>query len=544
MNNFEEREIDLKDLAFFIFSGWKLYLLTGLIGLVLLGAFRFYKTEQARLKNEQLTAEGREAEVINSSEYQAALDALDKQQREIRKLEESIAKNSAEITKNRNSIASNNDRITAFRQSLVLMNSEKEEVERKLEELQSYMQDSILLNIDATAKPESEKVYQVVYSGENTEALFRDPADEILAAYAQNITLIGAGSGLEEKYGIPEKYFDETFSVRYDTTSNQIFVTATGTDRQMAEDICGAVCKLIEGRKAGLDKRYHAHALETVRSSFAEIVDEALANTQSSRFGMVNSYRSQIVSYDTDILTANTSIDNTNATIQDLEQQITVLTEATDENQDDIDKIRRKIIEDGLEDMIAAKAPSRMRSIKDGLKFGIIGAVILAVLAAGVYCVIYLLDGKLHTASELSFGGSLPVLAELSRPAAKKKGFIDRWIWRGRNRNWRTGNEEALKTAAVSIAKLTGEGKRIAVLSSLNADALTEVAAALNSMVSGVEFVPVADSFRCSANAALLDGADGVILYEKRDVSKTGDILAELNQAELLGKNVIGSIVA
>lgn len=541
MNN--EREIDLIDLIFFVLEKWRLYVLAGCIGLVLLGAYKYIDSEIERAENEALIAEGREDEVINPKEYQAALDALDSKEREIRALEEKITKKNVDITNFQNTVATDRGSITTCQESLALLSNEKNEVSRKLAELQEYMDQSVLLRMDATAKPVAKKSYQVVYGDEGTETLFRDPVDEILAAYTQNISLIGAKTGLEEKYGVPEKYFDEVYSVQYDDVSNTITVQTSGADGQMAKDVLNAVCRIIEERKQGMTGRYHAHALKTIREEYMEVVDENLANTQSSRYSMVNSYHSQLANYDAKILSVNTEIDNANASIAANEQQIKDANDSIEELQADVKKVRTAIIKDDLELKVAAKAPSAMRSLKDGIKFGVIGAVVVAILAAGIVLLIYVFGGKMHTASELCTVYQLPLLAVFNRPLRKKGCFIDRWIHRMRNKGCMSSDEEILKTGAVVLSKLIGEEKKIAVLSSLDRTTVEGITEKLKERITGVEFVPVAESF-CSAGAEELNKVDSVVLFEQRETSKLQEIEAELGRIKLLGKQVVGSIVS
>lgn len=539
----DEREIDLLDAFFYVLQKWKLYILAGCLGLVLFGVFKYVSSEKTRAENDALIAAGREEEVIYPEAYQSALDALETQERAIRELNEKITDQRTENTNLRNDISDSKDQITTNKASIAILTDQKKELIRKQAELRSYMDQTVLLQIDATAKPLAEKQYQVVYDAAGAEALFRDPADEILSAYTQQLTLIGAGSGLSEQLGIPEKYLDELFSVRCDADSNMIFVQATGVDEPMAKAVLQAVCGLIESREPEMDSRYRPHALMPLEESYRTVVDEGLANTQSNRYSTLNSYNSQIAACDAQILNYTTTIDNLNSSIAAAQQQIEDANDAITDLQDEVRKIKRKIITDGLEEKIAAKAPSPLRSVKDGVKFGIIGAVVLAVLAAGLYFIIYLMGGKLHTASDLSYLPGLPVLAVLNR-SGKQKNFIDKWIYDRRNHGLALPDPAILQTAAVSLRKLIGEDTKVAVLTSLSADVLSGITGELRALLPAVTFVPVAEAARSAAGAAELNGADAVLLYEQREESSLNDIEAELTQTALLEKRVLGVIIA
>ena len=82
----EEREIDLKDLFFTILYKWKGILIAGLTGLVILGGYKFYKSETAR-------AAAGTVSVMDD----AAGENLRKKQREIRAAEVKITGKETDI---------------------------------------------------------------------------------------------------------------------------------------------------------------------------------------------------------------------------------------------------------------------------------------------------------------------------------------------------------------------------------------------------------------------------------------------------------------
>lgn len=492
-----EREIDLLDLIYYVLTKWKMLILAGVIGLVLVGGYKYYGEEQAR-----------KADPTELASYKKAMETVKEK-----------AEDLLELKGKRAALQTQKDNIT-------LTEKGRELAAEKAGQLQNYLSESILMRINAGAAPKASRTYQVSpYS-----LLSAEIGDDLLGAYGEAVTL---DEETLKKYSVPAKYIHELITVHVDEAADTVTVAAYGEDLEMAGSLLADACAVLEGREDELAKRYQNHVLNVVAEVCCEAVDTELAALQSARFDELNAYLEQAqgeVTYvknedDEEVAMALTSEDLDSAlALYDAEIEIAEA-EAT-----------------RAEAALTAEVMSGTSSIKKGIKFGIIGGVVFAILLAGVYFLIYVFDGKLHTVSELGFCYGMPLLAGLSASFVKGCG-LDKCFYRLRNKGAGTSNEVVLQTASVTISQLLGEAKTVAVISTLDQEALEPVTSDLARFIPEVSFVPVSDTNLTAEAAEKLKAVDAVIVYEKREASRIREIEAELHQARLLEKNIIGCIV-
>ena len=528
----EEREIDLKDLIFSILYRWKRLLIAGLIGLVLLGGYKFYKGEKAR------AAAGTEA-VLDD----AASENLRKKQREIRAAEVKITGKETEIAKCNTAINNDEAAVTNAENTVDTIKEQIELQKKMITEQESYLNESVLMRIDPYNEPVVRTTYQVVLRGDSDDnaKLYRDPADEIVSAYALNLDVKEQMDSVADKYRFDVKYIDELYSVSPNGDSNTITVTSYGLDEDMAFSINEAVCAVIEGRKESVSSRYWYHTLTRQEEGTFKVLDANLSDTQNNRRTNLLSARSTLETYEKNLETTLATIENNNADIAVQKAKIVDFENDIRELEEDIAIMSAEL--PGLEAKLYTVLPSKTNSVKAGVKYGIIGLLAGMFVLAGIYCVLYVLSDAMHTADEIKDCFNIPQLAVFSKKSVKKAGFIDKWIAKLEGKQKKISDEETLKAVAASVKNLVPAGSNVVLLGSKAGKSLISFADSLNEYLPSVHFLPVADSDATAESVQELSSADAVVLLEERNVSSMRAINAEIEKTKLFGRKILGYIV-
>lgn len=528
----EERKIDIKDLLFSIIYKWKGVLIAGLIVLVLLGGYKFYKSEKAR------AAAGTEAVMDD-----AASESLRKKQREIRAAEVKITGKNTEISKCNTAINNDEAAITNAENTVDTIKGQVELQEKKIAEQEKYLNESVLMRIDPYNKPTVRTTYQVVLRGDSDDnaKLYRDPADEIVSAYALNLDVKEAMEGIAKEYGFDAKYIDELYSVSSNGGANTITVTSYGLNGEMAKAINDAVCTVIENRKENISNRYWYHTLSKQGTEELLLLDTGLADTQNDRRTNLLTARATLETYEKNLDSAYTTIENNKADIEVQKAKIVDFENDIAELNEDIESLRAEL--PGLESKLYTTLPSKNNSIKAGVKYGIIGFFVGMLALAGLYCVIYVLKDVMHTADEIKDCFAIPQLAVFSKKIPKKANFIDKWIMKLEGRQKKISETETLKAVAASVESLVPSGSNVVLLGSKAGKSLISFADSLNEFLPSVHFLPVADNDTTAESVRELSTADAVVLVEERNVSSMKAIAAEIEKTKLFGRKILGYIV-
>lgn len=528
----EEREIDLKDLIFSILYRWKRLLIAGLIGLVILGGFKLYKSEKARV------AAGTEAKLDN-----AASENLMKKQREIRAAEVKITGKKAEIAKCETAINNDEANAAGAENNLDTLKEQIEQQKKKVAEQERYLDESVLMSIDPYNEPAVRTTYQVVLRGdsEDNAMLVRDPADEIAAAYTLNLSVKEAMEAIADKFGFDVRYADELYSVSTDYDANTVTVISCGTDTEMASSINEAVCKVIESRKDSLSERYWYHSLSRQKTEELTLLDTNLADVQNSRRDALLSARSGLESYEKTLESTYAAIENNKADIEIQKARITDFENDIRELEEDIAIMSAEL--PGLEAKLYTVLPSKTNSVKNAVKYGLIGFIAGMIVLAGVYCVIYILSDAMHTADEIKACFNIPQLAVFSKKCTKKTNVIDKWIAKLEGKQKKISDEDTLKGVAASVESLAAAGSNVVLLGSKAGKSLVSFADSLNEYLPAVHFSPVADNDATAESIKKLSTADAVILVEERNASSMRAIAAEIEKTKMFGRKILGYIV-
>jgi len=544
MNEDKIREIDIKDLLFYLLFRWRSLLICGLIGVIILGGFKFYQAETKRRAYVELNQNGEDATAVLGTSYSTLKTTLQKTIRKIRTQQVGITGKEAEIKTAQGKINEKKDDLEELALKKKRTQMKMEETDRKLSAVKKYISESLYMSLDSAEHYVAERTYQVILDEDAkvTRELYRDPADAIVVAYSSAIDVGVNLKELAEKYQIQEKYIRELFTIEKETTANTVTVRATGSDSEMAGMILNTICSAIEDRKDEIASGYQSHELKCVADTDFVMIDNSLLDEQNKKQNLVLDYTTTIDGYTSDLMDIETKIVNINADIETLEANIENLRNDIAEMNEDIQNLEKTCAE--TEEEIKKKIPSVSSVRKATLKYGLIGLFSgLAVLAV-FYCLAYLLNGRIHTADEISHYFGLPVFAILAPKQRNKQCLVDRLLYRWAGCDSSVTDEEALGVSSVTVGALTENMKSVVILGKGNKDRLMQAASKLKENIKTVDFIPVAEVGESQEEVVMLRNCDAVILYAVRNSTKVSDITAEMEHAKLLEKKILGFIIA
>ena len=235
-NNYEH-EIELKDLLFSILYRWRSLLLAGLIGMALIGGYKFATSYENSVVPGQ-----------NNEEF-------------------------AKILK------------------------QKEAERMRLATMVEYYSESPLMYINGFARPTVEIVYSIAITDVKTDELYIDPVDAIVAAYTIGLDVYDEFN----KNGIDGRYAEELYTCDYDVDSNTVQIIASGPDKEMAKQIADIVAGAVENKKDKITSEYREHSLKKVAEHYYEIIDQDLVKKQNSFIASIKTRKAELKNLEDEI---------------------------------------------------------------------------------------------------------------------------------------------------------------------------------------------------------------------------------------------------
>lgn len=532
-----EAEIDLVDLIFHILSKYRWIIIAGLLGLGLLGGYKFYQAEGQRASFQAAKEAGDEAALLANAAYKAADNAIIEKKKANNDIRTKAVAKEMEVS---NAEAAVRDarvnRDTAV-SNLEYYENQKDILEAELSEAGEYAENSVYLNLNPYDCSFAKTVFKVKLSEED-DSLYRDPADAVLFAYESEAVLDAAAQGVSEKLGIEKRYAGELIIVEGREDADTVTVTAFGTDGEMAKEVLSEAEKAIKKASAGISQSYRAHTLLSLGTEEGSFINEDLIEEKTAVRERIDSYKKDLIGCNANIGSRNSAkekaeADEQNQTdkVEALKEELSVFTDSLAEGEAELQK---------LEEAKLTAGPARSGSLKSGIKYGIIGLVAGFFCMALWYCAVYVLNGKVHTADEVKNLSRIPVLGVLRRNSGKKENAIDRRISSLRNASCGK-DEDILQSAAATASALLPSGK-LAILSSVDTEKVKDTAEKLGGILKDTEITLITD-LTGEKGIEELKNADGVILVEEREKSKVRDVIAVLETAQVLDKTPKGVIV-
>ena len=382
----------------------------------------------------------------------------------------------------------------------------KEGYERNIETLtqnidyeEKYEKNSVLFQLDPYNKWVAKMDLFLEINEENGVITMVDPADSLVKAYS---SILRSESSLKEaskENAIETRYLRELINIEENIDGNMITVSVTYKDGEGAQKILGNILEGVNARQSELKSSLGTHSVILMNGETSMVADQELADSQNER---VNS----------------------------LSEMQTRLEEA-----------QRSL--DELEEPQAPTGLSFKGVLKSAVKYGVLGAILGGFMTAFVWCVIYVINPRLHSAEEFKNRFGVKILGAFSQEGKEKKNLgIDTWLEKLEGRV-SFSREDVLKRIIANISIYMEKERTVLLTGTAEPDLLRSIETEIKDSFPEVSFEVRADMNRNPETLTALPTADGVILVEKCGVSKYKDIENELETIHNLNKKIIGCII-
>ena len=532
-----EHEIDLKAMLFDVLYRWRRILVAGLIGALLFGVYKFWDVSVSAVALQKAIADGTVVEKDYDKGYLSDRDKIYEKEEERRTESQKATDLQDDINEANAKIKSNEINIASIKNNIEITNVQIENTQVLLDEAQRYLDNSVLIQA-ADEIHMTRNIYQVTVPGDSPTT-FRDPADQIVGLYRSPLSGSKEIKALAAKYNLDNDFIDELYGVGGDTNANTVTVTAYGKDDAMAADILKTVSALVEAQTADISISHEFTKAFTESEIYRSSSWISVRTDYSSR---VNNYQNEINGYKSSIESANLEIKNAEQNIANLKDQIidyekekAICTEKATLLGNEIAKMEKKM---------PSMIPSLASKIKSAVKWALLGFVAGCAILFIIYAAAYVIRPLLRMPSDIRTAYGYPVLGVLNKQVCEKLCAIDKWIMKAEGRDKRPGDDEIIKTAAVSIANTAEAGNRIALISTLKPEKNIEILSKkLPELVPAMSFVTLNEGVTKASNVDELSRCDAVVLIEERNVTSMGKLDANISQIRLFNKKVLGAIV-
>lgn len=394
----KEREISLIDLFTEILLHWRSIIICMLVGGVLMGAFSYVRSYRAE---------------------QAQLSAIAQEEQELQKKEDS------EIT-----LKELREELTELQCNSVdtVLNYEGYILDR-----QSYLENSVLMQLDAQNEPRVKLTFLVEVANADTRAtdVVRIYEDMVSAGLLEWLEKRSEGEYTMANYS--EIVCLARNSRDLDEGGNSFSVNVLHMTEEKCNELADWVEEYMAQREAALQEQLGTHTIAVVDRSFMEVYDGELVTNQRNFRNELNNFRASVAKWKDEFT--------------EEEEDYYNLLKGVRENLSGTEE------EDAGDEMVVIPASVSLRQVIVGM-----------VLFVGIYvfCVFmrYIFNGKLRTYDDVKALYGIPQLA-LVPVATEKKflGIVDMWILKLRNSNKRVfSEEEAIGLASVAVKMAAKKG--------------------------------------------------------------------------------------
>lgn len=391
---------------------------------------------------------------------------------------------------------------TAYEQLLFSKSQEVDNLRRNLQNQDTYLKESVLMQTDPCAQPFAEAHFSIALPVDTWASypatISVDPTDSVGNAYSLKLYQHIDWDALSEKVGVASIYLPEHIGMGWDYGSNSLGIYTVGRTEQEAIDLLQELVAVAEGLYDEIAAEAGPHTLTLISMRSTVRINSELAQDQME----AHVYQ---------------------------ENQLKLLEEA-----------EASLKEKKKSPPEIPAALSGIETAKDAIKFGIVGAVLGGFLLAAYYVVCCLAKGKLHAEDDMTAQGIL-VLGVLSEQPNKL--IIDRLLQKLSGRLHGLSDVDVSKCASIKLNHLYPDGARILFTGCIPSEDIRTVSAKLDTRSGKFQFVTgecIASSLQTLEQAA---ACDAVILVEKRDVSCLRTIRKEIVAAESIGKKIAGCII-
>lgn len=249
MDNMVEREIDLKDLMFFILNKWRLILVCTLALSVLIGGYKI-TTSFSQQNNKEYIADLQKKYDDDLKQYKLTKDGYESY---IKKLNENIAYE------------------------------------------ETYQKKSVAFKLDPNNKwAATVDVFVKMDEDTNNNSITVDPADSVTKAYASVFSNGSLLEQLSQKMGIETQYLNELIDITTDYDGNMISVTASYESQEGAQEILNTILDSLDGMHNDISNSLGAHEIIVMKQNVILTSDKLLADNQKDKVNNLIDMRNKL----------------------------------------------------------------------------------------------------------------------------------------------------------------------------------------------------------------------------------------------------------
>ncbi len=443
-----ESEIDLKNLIFFILYKWRTLLLLAIVFCILLGGYGLVNKAVTPSEGNVKTKEEREYE-LQLMEYELSL--------------------------------------ATYQQNIA-------DYQKQLDQQETYMEKSVLMQLDPYKKPIASADFFVKINDAEWSVLpdnvNLDPTDSLLKVYTSNFLSSLDWEPIQELTNLDVLYLKELISINTDYNSNTFTVMVVYNDGEMAQKILDIVVGQVCDKYNGMDLNVSKHSISVLNQSLSYIIDKGLADTQKNNADAIAKYRQSIL--------------ECQKSIEELEEPI---------------------------------EPSG----KSVLKFAVLGFLLGGILAALFYGIGYLFGDKFHNEEEIKTRYACRLLGFLPKTHRKVPfEFIDSFLERLEGIKKPITKEKNYEIFAANVKNFSGKYRKILITGTIDTSILQEIAEAVAPYTKNFTMTASANMLLSAETLNLINDYDAIIFVEERHKSLNSDILKEQECVVTMNKPVIG----
>ncbi len=482
MNRYEstiKEEISLRDIVFYCLKKWRCVIAMILIMAVLVGGFKYYSAKNSnQLAIQQWNETATEEKNISDSD------------------------------------------VMQYYQSAIEENVEA------LQKQKDYLENSVVMQMDANHLQKGILSYALKSENTNQEENLKDALVDAYRAYVTDGRLAQLLFTQDEAITISDLRYLVTFSdastdlnkmtvgAFQSTQEHGIFqVQVISQDADSCEKYLETAAQEIQLYSAELQDQIGSHGLTLLGSSISESQDQDIRDYQIK---VLNEYKTAV--RDLNILRTEARACEENANAQGiLSGELT--------------------------------APILVSPIRIGVKYGIVGMLLGAFISCVVLIVFFIMNDKLHSIENFEARFGMCLLGRVIEPVKGKGifGILDRWIQQlGEGAFAALPYDERIKIVAsnVKTAISKKEGNTCIMLAGTIASRdAKEVCAAIANTIGGVTFSDYRQMIFDASALEELVNYDGVLFIEKKDVSSLNLLCQESKMAKDRGANTLGVVV-
>lgn len=484
----KEREISLIDLIVEILLRWRVITVWMLVGGIMMGTYSFansYRTQQAQL----------------------AAKAVQEQEKE------QLASTSVEeyLTKALTAIQINNVNMA--------MNYEAYVAERR-----KYLEESLLMQVDALQVPQSRLTFCIVGTDDNR-------ATNLVRIY-EDLILSDMLEWLEKEAGAEYTANNYSEAISLDRSSrglengvNSFCIDIVHVTKELSVELADMIVRYMSEQQMALQNQLGDHTVEVVSQSFTYVVDNVLMTTQRT-------YRNEVTS-----------------NIAAAEKLKVAFSPAEKAYYDYLVLGGNEKLEE-IQGEAGSDADVTIAPAAVNIKFVILGMILFAFVYVFYVFLKYIMNTKLRVIDDMK---ELYGIAQLGAvPATERKqkvfAFVDKWILKLRNYNKRVfSEEEAVGLAAVAV-KMAAKKENMNAVYCIGCD-VQEKTVAIAGQISeildedNISFTLLNNVLYNQENMAKLADAKAVVLMEKVGETLYEEIANELEILQRQEIKVLGAII-